>query len=194
MSKTVRVGQQAPAFELPAIKGDKIAKPNIKLADYTGKWLVLIFYPLDFTHVCPTELIAFSNKYDDFVKVGADILAVSVDSIYAHRAWLQTPRNKNGVHGLRFPLASDLTRKALSDYDVLIEAEGIALRGLFIIDPEGILRYKVVHDQDVGRSTDEIWRVIQALQTGRLCQANWRPGQKPLPDSSDHEPDGQKMG
>ena len=185
MSRTVKVGQLAPAFEMPATRGSSIAKQNVKLSDYTGKWLVLIFYPLDFTPVCPTELIAFSNKYDEFVNVGADILAVSVDSIYSHRAWLQTPRNKNGVHGLRYPLASDLTRKVLSDYDVLIEEKGIALRGLFIIDPEGVLRYKVVHDLNVGRSADEIWRVIQALQTGRLCQADWRPGQKTLPDSSD---------
>lgn len=185
MPRTVKVGQQAPAFEMPATRGDHLAKQNIKLADYHGKWLVLIFYPLDFTPVCPTELIAFSNKYDDFVNAGADILAVSVDSIYSHRAWLQTPRNKNGVHGLRYPLASDLTRKVLSDYDVLIEEKGIALRSLFIIDPEGILRYKVEHDLNVGRSADEIWRVIQALQTGHLCQADWRPGQKPLADSAE---------
>ena len=108
------------------------------------------------------------------------MIGVSTDSVYSHRAWLQTPRDKNGVEGLRYPLASDITKQVSRDYGVLIEDKGVALRGLFVIDPEGILRYAVIHDLNVGRSAEETIRVIQALQTGGLCQAEWRPGQETL--------------
>ncbi|HMF54715.1 MAG TPA: peroxiredoxin, partial [Pyrinomonadaceae bacterium] len=126
------------------------------------------------------ELTTFSDRYEDFQKAGADVLGVSIDSVYSHRAWLETPRSKNGVQGLKFPLAADITKKVSRDYDVLLEDEGIALRGLFIIDPKGVLRYKVIHDLDVGRSAEETLRVLQALQTGNLCPAEWRPGQKTI--------------
>jgi peroxiredoxin (alkyl hydroperoxide reductase subunit C) len=157
----------------------KLNEP-VKLSDYKGKWVVLLFYPLDFTFVCPTELTAFSDRYDELKGMGAEVIGVSTDSVYSHRAWLQTPRDKGGVEGLEYPLAADSTKKISSDYGVLIEEKGIALRGLFVIDPEGILRYKVVHDLNIGRSVEETLRVIQALQTGGLCQAEWRPGQKTL--------------
>ena len=153
---------------------------NVRLSDYRGKWLVMVFYPLDFTFVCPTELTTFSDRYDDFEAIGADVIGISTDSVFSHRAWLQTPRDKGGVEGLRYPLASDQTRETSRAYGVLIENQGIALRGLFVIDPEGILRYAVVHDLNVGRSAEETLRVIQALQTGGLCQAEWKPGQKTL--------------
>jgi peroxiredoxin (alkyl hydroperoxide reductase subunit C) len=153
---------------------------NVRLADLKGKWAVLIFYPLDFTFVCPTELTTFSDRYDDFEGIGADIIGISTDSVFSHRAWLQTPRDKGGVEGLRYPLASDQTKRVARDYGVLIEEQGVALRGLFVIDPEGVLRYAVIHDLNVGRSADETLRVIQALQTGGLCQADWRPGQETL--------------
>ena len=175
-----KVGKPAPDFNMPSTKNIDTLGENVKLSDYKGKWLILLFYPLDFTFVCPTELTAFSDRYQDFVDIGADIIGISTDSVFSHRAWLNTPRDKGGVEGLKYPLAADSTKKVSSDYGVLIEDRGVALRGLFVIDPEGILRYKVVHDLNVGRSTEETLRVIQALQTGGLCQAEWKPGQKTL--------------
>jgi peroxiredoxin 2/4 len=177
---TAKVGHKAPDFDMPSTADIEKLDKNVKLSDYAGKWLVLLFYPLDFTFVCPTELTAFSDRYEDFEAIGADVIGVSTDSVFSHRAWLQTPRDKNGVEGLRYPLASDITKQVSADYGVLIEEKGVALRGLFVIDPEGILRYAVVHDLNVGRSAEETLRVIQALQTGGLCQADWRPGQETL--------------
>jgi peroxiredoxin (alkyl hydroperoxide reductase subunit C) len=174
------VGQPAPDFDMASTKNLETLKENVKLSDYRGKWLVLLFYPLDFTFVCPTELTTFSDRYEDFEAIGADIIGVSTDSVYSHRAWLQTPRDKSGVEGLKYPLAADATKQVARDYGVLIEDRGIALRGLFVIDPEGILRYKVIHDLNVGRSAEETLRVIQALQTGGLCQAEWKPGQETI--------------
>jgi peroxiredoxin (alkyl hydroperoxide reductase subunit C) len=174
------VGQPAPDFDMGSTKNLEKLNEGVKLSDYKGKWLVLLFYPLDFTFVCPTELTAFSDRYDEFQGIGADIIGVSTDSVFSHRAWIKTPRDKGGVEGLNYPLAADATKKVSRDYGVLIEDRGIALRGLFIIDPEGVLRYKVVHDLNIGRSAEETLRVIQALQTGGLCQAEWKPGQKTL--------------
>jgi peroxiredoxin (alkyl hydroperoxide reductase subunit C) len=130
--------------------------------------------------ISPTELTTFSDRYEDFEGIGAAVIGVSTDSVHSHRAWLKTARDKGGVEGLRYPLASDITKSVARDYGVLIEDKGVALRGLFVIDPEGTLRYAVVHDLNVGRSADETLRVIQALQTGGLCQADWRPGQETL--------------
>ena len=175
-----KVGQPAPDFDMPSTKNIEKLDENVKLSDYKGQWLVLLFYPLDFTFVCPTELTSFSDRYEDFEGIGAAVIGVSTDSVHSHRAWLRTPRDKGGVEGLRYPLASDITKSVARDYGVLIEDKGIALRGLFVIDPEGTLRYAVVHDLNVGRSADETLRVIQALQTGGLCQAEWRPGQETL--------------
>ena len=177
---TAKVGQPAPDFDMPSTKNIEKLDQNVKLADYAGKWVVLLFYPLDFTFVCPTELTTFSERLDDFEGIGAEVIGVSTDSVHSHRAWLRTPREQNGVEGLRYPLASDITKQVSRDYGVLIEDKGVALRGLFVIDPEGILRYAVVHDLNVGRSAEETIRVIQALQTGGLCQAEWRPGQETL--------------
>jgi peroxiredoxin (alkyl hydroperoxide reductase subunit C) len=174
------VGQPAPDFDMASTKNIEKLNENVKLSDYKGKWLVLLFYPLDFTFVCPTELTTFSDRYEDFEGIGADIIGVSTDSVFSHRAWIQTPRDKGGVADLKYPLAADATKTVARDYGVLIEDRGIALRGLFVIDPEGILRYKVVHDLNIGRSAEETLRVIQALQTGGLCQAEWKPGQKTL--------------
>jgi peroxiredoxin (alkyl hydroperoxide reductase subunit C) len=174
------VGQPAPDFNMGSTKNIQSLNENVKLSDYKGKWVVLLFYPLDFTFVCPTELTTFSDRYEDFEGINAEIIGVSTDSVYSHRAWLQTPRDKGGVEGLKYPLAADSTKTVASDYGVLIEDKGIALRGLFVIDPEGVLRYKVIHDLNIGRSAEETLRVIQALQTGGLCQAEWKPGQKTL--------------
>jgi peroxiredoxin (alkyl hydroperoxide reductase subunit C) len=176
----LQVGKRAPDFDMPSTKDLKSLKENVKLSDYKGKWLVLFFYPLDFTFVCPTELKAFSDKYDAVTKAGAEVLAVSTDSVYSHRAWINTPDNQGGLGPIKYVLASDITKDVSRDYGVLLEDKGIALRGLFIIDPDGVLQYQVVHALNVGRSVEETLRVLEALKTGGLCAADWKPGQKPL--------------
>src|SRR5438132_7759327 len=176
--ESAQVGKPAPDFEIPSTKNIQKLDQPVKLSDYRGKWVVLLFYPLDFTFVCPTELTTFSDRYDDFEGVGAEVIGISTDSAFSHRAWLQTPRDKGGVEGLRFPLGADITKRMSRDYGVLIEDRGIALRGLFVIDPEGVLRYKVVHYLNFVRPAEETLTVIQALQTGGLYHAEWRPGQE----------------
>jgi peroxiredoxin (alkyl hydroperoxide reductase subunit C) len=171
------VGNPAPDFKMQSTRNLETLKDNVSLADYKGKWLVLFFYPMDFTFVCPTEIIAFSDRINDFKEIDAEVLGVSTDSKFSHKAWIETPVEKNGLGGIGYPLAADQTLKVSRDYDVLIEEEGVALRGLFIIDPDGILQYQVIHNLNVGRNVDETLRVIQALQTGGRCGANWRPGQ-----------------
>lgn len=171
-----KVGEMAPAFDMPSTKDLKTLKENVSTGEYAGRWVVLFFYPLDFTFVCPTELTAVSDRYEEFQERGVDVIGVSTDSVFSHRAWIQTPREQNGVGDLKYPLASDITKQVARDYGVLVEEKGIALRGMFIIDPEGILQYSVVHNLNVGRSVDEMLRVIDALQTGGLCPSDWRPG------------------
>jgi peroxiredoxin 2/4 len=175
-----KVGRPAPDFNLPSTKNMQTLAENVSLADYKGKWLILVFYPLDFTFVCPTELTAFSDRIDELNGIGAEVLGISTDSVHSHRAWLKTPREQNGIEGLQYPLASDVGGRLAAKYNILIEEENVALRGLFIIDPEGILRYSVVHDLNLGRSVDETLRVLQGLQTGGLCAADWTPGQENL--------------
>ncbi|HEY3380032.1 MAG TPA: peroxiredoxin [Armatimonadota bacterium] len=175
-----KVGEPAPDFTMTTTADLDTLEATASLTDYKGKWLVLFFYPLDFTFVCPTEITAISERYADFTRLGADVLGVSIDSVYAHRAWINTPREQNGIAGVNFPLASDITKEVAHDYGVLIEDEGVALRGLFIIDPEGILQYAVIHNKSIGRNVDETLRVLEALQTGARCPANWQPGQQTL--------------
>ena len=177
---TAKVGQPAPYFNLPSTKNMETLAENISLADYKGKWLILLFYPLDFTFVCPTELTAFSDRLDEINGIGAEMLGVSTDSVHSHRAWIKTPREQNGIAGLAYPLISDVAGKLARQYNILVEEANIALRGLFIINPEGILQYAVVHDLNIGRSVDETLRVLQGLQTGGLCSADWTPGQENL--------------
>ncbi len=174
------VGLPAPDFTMETALGNGKDFGKVSLSDYKGKWLVLFFYPLDFTFVCPTEIIALSEAIEEFKDLDAEVLGVSTDSIHSHRAWINTPRDQNGLGGLNYPLASDILKTVARDYGVLDEEKGIAFRGLFIIDPEGILRYQVVTDLNIGRSVDETLRVLQALQSGGLCPANWRPGQQHL--------------
>jgi peroxiredoxin (alkyl hydroperoxide reductase subunit C) len=175
-----KVGQPAPDFNMPSTKNMETLAENVKLSDYTGKWLILLFYPLDFTFVCPTELTAFSDRIEELNGIGAEVIGVSTDSVHSHRAWIKTPRDQNGVADLKYPLASDTGGKLARKFNILVEEEGIALRGLFIINPEGVLQYAVVHDLNIGRSVDETLRVLQGLQTGGLCAADWTPGQKNL--------------
>ncbi len=178
-----QIGLPAPEFKLPSTKNATSAKDlgfEIALSDYKGKWLVFFFYPLDFTFVCPTEITALSDRYDEFTDLGADVLGASTDSVHSHFAWLNTPLDKNGIAGVKYPLVADYKKEVARAYNVLDEASGVAQRGLFIIDPEGVLRYTVVTNDNVGRSVDETLRVLQALQTGGLCAADWKPGKKLL--------------
>jgi peroxiredoxin (alkyl hydroperoxide reductase subunit C) len=175
-----KVGQPAPDFNMPSTKNLETLGENVKLSDYKGKWLILLFYPLDFTFVCPTELIHFSDRLDDFQGVGAEVVGVSTDSVHSHRAWLKTPQDQNGIAGVKYPIASDVGGKLARAYNILVEESNIALRGLFIINPEGVLQYSVIHDLNIGRSVDETLRVLQGLQTGGLCAADWTPGQENL--------------
>lgn len=174
------VGKQAPDFTMDTALGNGQEFGKVSLSDYKGKWLVLFFYPLDFTFVCPTEITALSEAYSEFQKLNTEVLGVSTDSIHSHRAWINTPVDGNGLGKLNFPLGADLTKKVSRDYGVLIEEEGIALRGLFIINPEGELKYQVVNHNDVGRSVEETFRVLEALQSGGLCPMNWKKGDKHL--------------
>lgn len=168
-----RVGQLAPHFHVEAVlaNGEFI---NVSLDDYRSKWLVLFFYPLDFTFVCPTEITGFSKRYDEFKKLNAEVLGGSTDSVHSHKAWLKD------LGELHYPLFSDLTRTMSRDYGVLLEDKGIALRGTFIIDPDGVLRYALYHDLGIGRSVTETLRVLSALQTGELCPVEWTHGEKTL--------------
>ena len=175
-----KVGKPAPDFDLPSTKNLETLDENVKLSDYKGKWLILLFYPLDFTFVCPTELIHFSDRLDDFQGVGAEVIGISTDSVHSHRAWLKTPQDQNGIEGVKYPIASDVGGKLAQKYNILVEEANVALRGLFIINPEGVLQYSVVHDLNIGRSVDETLRVLQGLQTGGLCAADWKPGQENL--------------
>lgn len=177
------VGAQAPDFSMEAVDGKGEEFLTVSLSDYIGKWLVMFFYPLDFTFVCPTEITGISDRADEFKKLGAEILGVSVDSKYSHKAWIEKSREDGGLGPINYPLASDITKDVSRKYGVLIEEDGIALRGLFIIDPEGVVRYSVIHDLNVGRSVNETLRVLQALQSGGLCPIDWEPGDEHLEEA-----------
>ncbi|QGU95911.1 redoxin domain-containing protein [Clostridium bovifaecis] len=167
------VGTKAPEFKMKAVTGDGKDFIQVNLDDYKGKWLVMFFYPLDFTFVCPTEITGFSAKYEDFKKEGAEILAVSCDSEYSHQAWINQPE---GLGQIKFPIASDKTGEVAEKYGIYMKEDGISLRGLFIIDPDGNVKYSVIHDLNVGRSVEETLRVLKAFKTGGLCAINWSEG------------------
>lgn len=175
-----KVGQSAPDFNLPSTKNIETLKENVKLSDYKGKWLVLFFYPLDFTGVCATDVTHFSDRFDEFKSIEAEVLAVSTDSVHSHRAWLRSPKENNGIGEIKYPIASDPGGKLARQYNILIEEANIALRGLFIIDPDGVLQHASVNPVAIGRSVDETLRVLQALQTRGFCPADWKPGQANL--------------
>ncbi len=183
-----QVQEAAPGFTAMAVV-DKQFK-EVSLSDYKGKWLVLFFYPLDFTFVCPTEITAISDRVADFKKLNAEVVGCSVDSQFSHLAWIETPRSKGGLGDIDYPLLADITKQIGTDYDVMLP-KGITLRGLYIIDPNGMIRYKVVHDLGIGRNVDETLRVLAAIQnvdqTGEVCPAGWSPGDdtmKPDPSGS----------
>ncbi|KAG8197110.1 hypothetical protein JTE90_004370 [Oedothorax gibbosus] len=165
----------------PDFKGTAVVNGNfkeVKLEDYKGKYLVMFFYPLDFTFVCPTEIIAFSEMAKEFRALNTEVLAVSVDSHFSHLAWINTPRKQGGLGSMDIPLLSDLSKKISKDYGVLLDA-GLALRGLFIIDPKQVVRQVTINDLPIGRSVEETLRLVKALQfhekNGEVCPANWKP-------------------
>jgi peroxiredoxin 2/4 len=174
-----RVGEPAPGFTLDALVGTEKGKEfrQVSLKEFYGKWVVLFFYPADFTFVCPTEIKGFSQSAGAFSKLNAVLLGASTDSKYSHLAWVQ----RGDLGTLSFPLLSDFKKETAQNYGCLDEKEGVALRALYIIDPEGVLQYQVVHNLDVGRSVDETLRVLEALQTGSLCPLGWKPGEKTIP-------------
>ncbi|MFZ4667377.1 MAG: peroxiredoxin [Prochlorotrichaceae cyanobacterium] len=179
----LRVGQVAPEFIATAVSDQEFKM--VKLSDYQGQYVILFFYPLDFTFVCPTEIIAFSDRYSEFRALNAEVLAVSVDSEFSHLAWVQTERKMGGLGDINYPLVSDLRKEISVAYNVLDPEAGIALRGLFIIDKEGILQYSTVNNMAFGRNVDETLRVLQAIQyvqthPDEVCPVGWRPGDKTM--------------
>lgn len=183
---SVLVGKKAPSFKATAVFSGEFK--TIHLEDYQGKYVVLFFYPLDFTFVCPTELHAFQDKLEDFTKLGAVILACSVDSAYTHKAWLETAKEKGGIQGIEYGIISDMGGKIAKDYDVLNE-DGIAYRGLFLIDQKGTVRHQVVNDLPLGRSVAESIRMLEALQHvenhGEVCPADWNKKQPAIKTSQE---------
>ncbi len=186
---SVLVTKEAPDFKAQAVMPDGSFK-EVSLSDYRGKYVVLFFYPLDFTFVCPTEIIAFSDRVKDFANANVQVLGVSIDSHFTHLAWRNTARSEGGLGKIEYPLIADLDKKISQAYDVLLPA-GIALRGLFLIDKNGIVRHQVVNDLPLGRSVDEALRMVKALQFvethGEVCPANWQEGKatiKPNPQGS----------
>ena len=177
------VGKTAPHFAAKAVVKGKIVE-EFSLRDFLGKYVVFFFYPLDFTFVCPTELHAFQEKLAEFEKRGAQLVACSVDSWFSHLAWLNTPKSKGGIEGIQYPIVSDLNKSISRNYQVMKEDDGIAYRGLFIIDKQGIVRHQLVNDLPIGRSVDEVLRILDALmfheKNGEVCPANWKAGAKSM--------------
>ncbi|MGE3953613.1 MAG: peroxiredoxin [Parachlamydiales bacterium] len=176
----VLVGKEAPAFKTKAVVGGKVV--DLSLEEMRGRYVVLFFYPLDFTFVCPTELHAFQERLGDFKARNCEVVGCSVDSHFSHFAWLRTPKAQGGIEGIEYPLVSDINKTIARDYDVLHGEEGVAYRGLFLIDRSGIVRHQVVNDLPLGRSVDEAIRMLDALlffeENGEVCPANWAKGKK----------------
>ncbi len=177
----VLIGKQAPAFKARAVEGGKIVA-DFSLEKFFGSYVVFFFYPLDFTFVCPTELHAFQKALGQFKEKNAVVVGCSVDSSHSHLAWLSTPIEKGGIQGITYPIVSDLMKNIARDFQVLKEDEGIAYRGLFILDREGIIRHQLINDLPLGRSVDEALRTLDALisyeTNGEVCPANWKAGEK----------------
>lgn len=184
-----QVTSKAPDFKAQAVVNGQFKE--VSLRDYEGKWKVLFFYPLDFTFVCPTEIIAFSERHSEFEALKTQVLGISVDSHFTHLAWINTSRKEGGLGGINYPLVADLDKSISRDYGVLLDA-GISLRGLFLIDPSGTIRQSTINDLPVGRNVDEVLRLIKAFQFtdehGEVCPANWQEGS----DSMVPDPEGSK--
>ena len=176
------IGNKAPNFNCQAIVNSKIEK--ISLSDFDGKYKVIFFYPLDFTFVCPTELHAFQALLPEFEKRNTQVLGVSVDSVYSHLAWLKTPRLKGGIEGISYPLISDINKTVSKEYGVLDEGQGVALRGVFVLDKDNVLQSATINNLSLGRNINEFVRIIDALQHvekyGEVCPANWNSGKRAM--------------
>jgi len=177
------VGQKAPDFKAQAVIKDRIYN-DFCLSDFLGKYILFFFYPLDFTFVCPTELHAFQEKLKEFDRRGAQVVGCSVDSCFSHLAWLNLPKAKGGIQGVTYPIVSDLNKTIARSFQVLKEEEGIAYRGQFLIDKEGVIRHQLVNDLPIGRSVEEALRLLDALifheEHGEVCPANWKNGAKAM--------------
>lgn len=178
---TARVGHQAPDFSVQAYDRTKDNTDQqfrqVNLSDYTGKWVCLYFYPLDFTFVCPTEIVSFNKALGEFTDRGCALLTASTDSVFSHKGWCDSHADLKGMKHLMLADTSHALSKA---YGVLKEDAGITYRGIFLIDPNGVVRWSAIHDLSVGRNVDEVLRVLDALQTDKLCPCNWKPGEKTL--------------
>ncbi len=178
----VLVGKKAPEFKADAVVNGDFK--TVSLSDYKGKYVVMFFYPLDFTFVCPTELHAFQDKLSAFKSLNCELLGVSVDSKFSHYAWLNTPKEEGGIKGVTYTLISDLNKTIARDYDVLIPEGGVALRGAFLIDKEGVVQQQTINSLPLGRNVDEMLRLVEALQYteshGEVCPANWKKGDKAM--------------
>ncbi|MGF1494162.1 MAG: peroxiredoxin [Microcoleaceae cyanobacterium] len=182
-TEDIRIGTIAPDFTATAVVNQEFK--TIKLSDYRGKYVVLFFYPLDFTFVCPTEVTAFSDRIEEFTRLNTQVLGVSVDSEFSHLAWIQTERKQGGAGDLTYPLVSDIKKEISTIYNVLDPEAGIALRGLFIIDREGVIQHVTINNFAFGRSLDETLRILQAIQyvqanPEEVCPEGWQPGDKTM--------------
>jgi peroxiredoxin (alkyl hydroperoxide reductase subunit C) len=181
-SMSVLVGKKAPDFKAAAVMPDGSINSDFSLSDYKGKYIVLFFYPLDFTFVCPTELIAFSRRIEEFESRGVYVIGCSIDSQFTHVAWRNTPIEDGGIGAVNYPLVADVKHEVCKAYDVEFEQAGVAFRGSFLIDENGIVRHQVVNDLPLGRNVDEMLRMIDALQFtekyGEVCPAGWNKGEK----------------
>ena len=176
----LEINKSAPTFSAEVFHNNKFEKVNLE--DYKGKWIVLVFYPADFTFICPTELGSLADNYEEFQRLGVEILSVSTDTTFVHKAWYD---NSETIKKIKFPMVADPTGKICKDYGTYIAHEGLSLRGTFIVDPEGILKAYELHDNSIGRSTDELLRKIKATQFvhehgDEVCPANWNPGKDTL--------------
>lgn len=181
------VTQEAPDFTAQAVMGDNTFE-EVQLSSYRGKYVLLFFYPLDFTFVCPSEIIAFDEALDKFRAKNAEVIGVSVDSHFTHLAWKNTPRDQGGIGDINYPLVADLDKNISREYGIL-SGESVALRGLFLIDKEGVVRHELVNDLGLGRSVDEAIRMLDALQFseehGEVCPANWHEGDEAMKPTAD---------
>ena len=181
------ITKDAPDFTTEAVMADNSIESQFSLSSLRGKHVILFFYPLDFTFVCPTEILAFDEKLDEFKSRNAEVIGVSVDSVYTHLAWKNTAVDQGGIGPIRYPLVSDLKKEISRDYGVLMD-DGVALRGLFLIDREGVIRHVVLNDLPLGRSVSEALRMLDALrffeEKGRLCPANWEKGDEGMEEST----------
>ena len=179
---TAFVSEKAPDFTADALVNGEFKK--VSLSDYKGKKVVLFFYPLDFTFVCPTEILAFADHLEEFKKRNTEIVGVSVDSQFTHMAWAQVDRKEGGIKGVNYPLVSDLSKNIARTYGVLLEGPGIALRGLFILNKDGVLKHSTINHLDLGRNIDEVLRLLDAVdfseEHGEVCPANWKKGEKAM--------------